>query len=57
VAEGFIKSRKIGKIHQNSVVFVKGDPVKAAAKWKIDRQELEDALTSEAEAEAQEITA
>jgi DNA modification methylase len=57
VAEGFVKSRKIGKIHQNILVFVKGDPVKAAAKCKIDRQELEDALNSEAEAEAQEITA
>jgi hypothetical protein len=57
VAEGFVKSRKIGKIHQNILVFVKGDPVKAAAKCKIDRQELEDALTSEAEAEVKEISA
>jgi hypothetical protein len=57
VAEGFVKSRKIGKIHQNILVFVKGDPVKAAAKCKIDRKELEDALTGEAEAEAQEISA
>jgi hypothetical protein len=57
VAEGFVKSRKIGKIHQNVLVFVKGDPVKAAAKCKIDRKELEDALTSEAKAEMQEATA
>jgi hypothetical protein len=57
VAEGFVKSRKIGKIHQNILVFVKGNPVKAAAKCKIDRQDLEDALTGEAEAEALGITA
>jgi hypothetical protein len=44
-------------LKQYILVFVKGDPVKAAAKCKIDRQELEDALASEAEAEAQEITA
>jgi DNA modification methylase len=44
VAEGFVKSRKIGKIHQNILVFVKGGPVKAAAKCKIDRKELEDAI-------------
>jgi hypothetical protein len=55
VAEGFIKSRKIGKIHQNILVFVKGDPVKASQKCKIDRQELIDAFTGETE--AQEITA
>jgi hypothetical protein len=52
-----VKSRKIGKIHQNILVFVKGDPVKAAAKCKIDRQELENALSSEAEAEVKEISA
>jgi DNA modification methylase len=57
VAEGFVKSRKIGKIHQNILVFVKGNPVKAASKCKIDRQELEDALASEAKAETQEATA
>jgi hypothetical protein len=57
VAEGFVKSRKIGKIHQNILVFVKGDPVKASQKCKIDRRELEDALASEAKAEAQEATA
>jgi DNA modification methylase len=47
VAEGFIKSRKIGKIHQNVLVFVKGDPVKAAGKCKIDKQELISALGEE----------
>ena len=44
VAEGFVKSRKIGKIHQNVLVFVKGDPVKAAMKCRIDKQDLVDAL-------------
>jgi hypothetical protein len=57
VAEGFVKSRKIGKIHQNILVFVKGDPVKASQKCKIDRQELVDAISEEEQAEAQEITA
>jgi hypothetical protein len=57
VAAGFVKSRKIGKIHQNILVFIKGDPVKAARKCTIDQQELEDALTSEAEAEVKEISA
>jgi DNA modification methylase len=57
VAEGFVKSRKIGKIHQNILVFVKGDPVKAALKCKIDRKELENAISVEAEAEAQEVSA
>jgi hypothetical protein len=57
VAEGFVKSRKIGKIHQNILVFVKGDPVKAARKCKIDRQEFVDAISEEEQAEAQEITA
>jgi hypothetical protein len=57
VADGFVKSRKIGKIHQNILVFVKGDPVKAAAKCKIDRKEFEDALIGESKAEAQEISA
>lgn len=53
VAEGFAKSRKIGKIHQNILVFVKGDPVKAAAKCKIDRQALADALAAEQADEAE----
>jgi hypothetical protein len=53
VAEGFVKSRKIGKIHQNILVFVKGDPVKAAAKCKINLKELEQALAGE----AQEVSA
>jgi hypothetical protein len=57
VAEGFVKSRKIGKIHQNILVFVKGDPVKAAVKCRIDRRELVEALAGEAEAEAREATA
>ena len=57
VAEGFVKSRKIGKIHQNILVFVKGDPVKAALKCKIDRQELVDALCDIEKAEAEEISA
>jgi len=56
-AEGFVKSRKIGKIHQNVLVFVKGDPVKAALKCKIDIQELEDAIARQQEAEAEEISA
>jgi DNA modification methylase len=56
-AEGFIKSRKIGKIHQNILVFVKGDPVKAALKCKIDNKEIEDAVTAYQEAEAEEISA
>lgn len=30
--EGFRKSRKVGKVHQNVLVFVKGDPVVAASK-------------------------
>jgi DNA modification methylase len=51
VAEGFVKSRKIGKIHQNILVFVKGDPVKAAAKCKIDKQDLVDAFSEEAAAD------
>jgi 16S rRNA G966 N2-methylase RsmD len=53
-AEGFVKSRKIGKIHQNILVFVKGDPVKAAQKCKIDRQELEDAIIQQHQAESEE---
>jgi DNA modification methylase len=57
VAEGFVKSRKIGKIHQNILVFVKGDPVKAATKCKIDRQELVDAISDEEKAETEDITA
>jgi DNA modification methylase len=47
VAEGFVKSRKIGKIHQNILVFVKGDAVKAAAKCKIEQQDLIDAIAEE----------
>ena len=50
-AEGFVKSRKIGKIHQNILVFVKGDSSKAAAKCKIDSDELTDAIKSEIENE------
>jgi len=57
VAEGFIKSRKIGKIHQNVLVFVKGDPVKAALKCKIDRLELEDALNEQEKADAEAVSA
>ena len=56
-AEGFVKSRKIGKIHQNVLVFVKGDPVRAAQKCKIDPKELEDAIASMEKAEAEEISA
>jgi hypothetical protein len=52
-----VKSRKIGKIHQNILVFVKGDPVKASQKCKIDLHELVDAISEEEWAEAQEITA
>jgi hypothetical protein len=48
VAEGFVKSRKIGKIHQNILLFVKGDPVKAARKCKIEQQDLIDAISEEA---------
>jgi hypothetical protein len=57
VAEGFVKSRKIGKIHQNILVFIKGNPVKAAAKCKIDRQELVDAIGEMEKSEAGDITA
>jgi hypothetical protein len=57
VAEGFIKSRKIGKIHQNILVFVKGDPVKAALKCKIDRQELIDALCEVETSETEKVSA
>ena len=57
VAEGFVKSRKIGKIHQNILVFVKGDPVKAALKCKIERKELEDALSEQEKTEARELSA
>ena len=46
VAEGFVKSRKIGKVHQNVLVFVKGDPVKAASKCKVDGGELAAAISS-----------
>jgi hypothetical protein len=57
VAEGFVKSRKIGKIHQNILLFVKGDPVIAAKKCKIDRQDLVDAISEEAAADESEATA
>jgi hypothetical protein len=57
VAEGFVKSRKIGKIHQNILVFVKGDPVKAAVKCKIEQQELVDAINKEAATDKTEATA
>ena len=54
VAEGFVKSRKIGKIHQNILVFCKGDPVRAAEKCKIEKQEFIDALSEAEKAEAEE---
>jgi DNA modification methylase len=57
VAEGFVKSRKIGKIHQNILVFVKGDPVKAAVKCKIDQQDLADAIAEEKSADEYESRA
>jgi hypothetical protein len=57
VAEGFVKSRKIGKIHQNILIFVKGDPVKAAQKCKIERQELADAISAEVANSETEATA
>jgi DNA modification methylase len=57
VAEGFIKSRKIGKIHQNILVFVRGDPVKAAAKCKIDRQELIDAISVDENTDREQVSA
>jgi len=57
VAEGFVKSRKAGKIHQNILVFVKGDPVEAAKKCKIDRQELEDAISKQEKAESEAVSA
>jgi len=44
VAEGFVKSRKIGKVHQNVLVFVKGDPARAAEKCKIDADEIAGAM-------------
>lgn len=49
VATGFVKSRKIGKIHQNVLVFIKGDPVKAASKCVLDAKTLTDALEKESE--------
>jgi DNA modification methylase len=55
VAEGFVKSRKIGKIHQNILVFCKGDPVRAAEKCKIEQQEFIDALSEAEKAEAEEL--
>lgn len=56
VAEGFVKSRKIGKIHQNILVFVKGDPAKAAAKCKIDGGELAAAINEAEQSEESEKT-
>lgn len=52
VAEGFVKSRKIGKVHQNILVFVKGDPAEAAAKCRIDGEELAAAISEAEEAES-----
>ena len=57
VAEGFVKSRKIGKIHQNILVFIKGDPAKAALKCIIDRQELVNALYDVEKTESEELSA
>lgn len=54
VAEGFVKSRKIGKVHQNILVFVKGDPVKAASKCKIDGEELAAAINDAEQSEESE---
>ena len=34
VAKGFEVNRKLGKTHQNILVFVKGDPRKASAEWR-----------------------
>jgi DNA modification methylase len=56
-AEGFVKSRKIGKIHQNILVFIKGDPTKAALKCKIDTQELEAAISEHEKADAEVVSA
>ena len=55
-AEGFVKSRKIGKIHQNVLVFVKGDPAKAAAKCKIDSDELSAAINEAVEKDGAETS-
>lgn len=57
VAEGFVKSRKIGKIHQNVLVFVKGDPVKAAGKCRVDGKELAEAISVEQGEEPSEAIA
>ena len=57
VAEGFVKSRKIGKIHQNVLVFVKGDPVKAAGKCRVDGKELAEAISVEQGEEPSEASA
>ena len=54
VAEGFVKSRKIGKVHQNILVFGKGDPVKAASKCKIDCEELAAAINDAEQSEESE---
>jgi ParB-like chromosome segregation protein Spo0J len=43
-AEGFSKSRKLGKTHQNILVFCKGDPKKAAA--ACGEVDVEDALAA-----------
>lgn len=57
VAEGFVKSRKIGKVHQNILVFVKGDPAKAASKCRIDGEELAAAISDEQDSEDSEVNA
>lgn len=57
VAEGFVKSRKIGKVHQNILVFVKGDPAKAASKCRIDGEELAAAISDEQNSEDSEASA
>ena len=57
VAEGFVKSRKIGKVHQNILVFVKGDPTKAASKCRIDGEELAAAISDEQSSEDSEANA
>jgi hypothetical protein len=44
VGSQFSKSRKFGKTHQNVLVFVKGDPVKAAARVPIDGKQAEGPL-------------
>lgn len=57
VAEGFVKSRKIGKVHQNILVFVKGDPARAASKCRIDGEELAAAISDEQNSEDSDASA